>query len=230
MMKIKKPFFGLFFLMIVASLLASCSFGTDKSTEDPMLIYTQAQQTVAAQLTGTAAMLPTATETVLPTNTLEPTATETTIPPSPTLPALTTTSGSGAPTAAATTPTGAVYPSSTSVSQKTGDYAAFGTQSPADNSTFGRDEEFTLIINMINNGTTTWTSDYKMVFQSGTPLSAISQIPCSRDTTKPMETCDFYIAAKTPLDPGKYISRFWLYNAQGAKIPGGEVYFTFIVQ
>ena len=229
-MKIKKPFFGLLLLIVVVSLLASCSLGTAKTTEDPMLIYTQAQQTVAAQLTGTAAMMPTVTETPLPTNTPEPTAPETLVPPSPTLPVLTTTSGSGAPTAAITATTGAVYPTSTQISQKTGDSAAYGTQSPADNSTFGRDEEFTLVINMINNGTTTWTSDYKMVFQSGTPLSAISQIPCSRDTTKPMETCDFYIAAKTPLDPGKYISRFWLYNAQGAKIPGGEVYFTFIVQ
>lgn len=229
-MKFRKPFIGLFFMMIVVSLLASCSFGTAKSTEDPMLIYTQAQQTVAAQLTGTAAMMPTATETPLPTNTPEPTATETMLPPSPTLPALTITGESGIPTTVATATIGSVYPTSTSVSQKTGDSAAYGTQSPADNSTFGRDEEFTLVINMINNGTTTWTSDYKMVFQSGTPLSAISQIPCSRETTKPMETCDFYIAAKTPLDPGKYISRFWLYNAQGAKIPGGEVYFSFIVQ
>ena len=73
-MKIKKPFFGLLLLIVVVSLLASCSLGTAKTTEDPMLIYTQAQQTVAAQLTGTAAMMPTVTETPLPTNTPEPTA------------------------------------------------------------------------------------------------------------------------------------------------------------
>ncbi|MEN6524427.1 MAG: NBR1-Ig-like domain-containing protein [Anaerolineaceae bacterium] len=229
-MRTKKPFFGLFLLLMIAAILTGCSFGAAKPSEDPMLIYTQAQQTVAAQLTGTAAMMPAATETPLPTNTVEPTATATTVPPSPTLPVLSTTSTTGSPVVAATATTGSSIPTSTSISQKTGDSAAYGTQSPADNSTFGRDEEFTLIINLINNGTTTWTADYKLVFQSGTPLSAISQIPCSRDTTKPMETCDFYIAAKTPLDPGKYISRYWLYNSQGVKIPGGEVYFSFVVQ
>lgn len=219
----RKPLRKIILLILAASLLAGCSFGALKETEDPMAIYTLAAGTVAAQLTGTAAMLPTQTETPQPTDTPEPTATS--VPPTATLPAIT--QGAAATATLAQT---AGWPTSTSVSQVSGDSAAYGSQTPADNSVFSTDEEITLMISMINNGSTTWNSEYKMVFQSGAQIAFINATPCSRETTKPMETCDFYIVGKTPINPGKYISRFWLVNPQGVKLPGGEVYFSFEVK
>lgn len=213
-------------LLVVTALvmfLAGCSLGAPKETEDPMAIYTLAAGTVAAQLTGTAAMLPTATETPVPTNTAEPTATS--VPPTATLPAITQ---APAVTSAATQAAG--LPTSTTVSQVSGDSATYASQSPADNTVFSTDEEITLMISMRNNGTTTWNADYQMVFQSGAQISFNNATPCSRESTKPMETCDFYIVGKTPINPGKYLSRFWLVNPQGVKLPGGEVYFSFEVK
>ncbi len=229
-MKIKKPIYGLMVISLFAGLLSGCSFGQPKVTEDPMAIYTMAAATVGAQLTGTAAMLPTSTETPQPTETMEPTATQTEALPSPTLPVISVTAGTGAPTLAVSATKGAAIATSTSVVQKSGDFAAYGSQSPKDGSIFSTDEEFVLMISMVNNGTTTWNKEYKMVFQSGTQVANAGQTACSKEATKPMESCDFYMAATAPINTGKYISRFWLVNAQGVKIPGGEVYFSFEVQ
>jgi len=220
---LKKTMTKTILFLVAAALLAGCSLGAPKETEDPMIIYTLAAGTVAAQLTGTAAMLPTSTETPLPTDTPEPTATS--VPPTATLPAVT----QGTP-ATATVTQAAGWPTSTPVSQVSGDSAAFGSQTPADNTVFSTDEEITLMISMINNGSTTWNTEYTMVFQSGAQIAFNNATNCSRETTKPMETCDFYIVGKTPINPGKYISRFWLVNPQGAKLPGGEVYFSFEVK
>jgi len=221
----KIPLKSLLVVTALVTILAGCSLGAPKATEDPMAIYTLAAGTVAAQLTGTAAMLPSATETSLPTDTPEPTAAPTEVPPTATLQAVTL-----GPAVTATSTQAAGWPTSTPVSQVTGDSAAYGSQSPADNTVFSTDEEITLMISMINNGSTTWNTEYKMVFQSGAQISFNNSTPCSRETTKPMETCDFYIVGKTPINPGKYISRFWLVNPQGIKLPGGEVYFSFEVK
>ncbi len=225
-MRIKKPKYGIIIVGLMAGIFSGCSFGTPKITEDPMAIYTLAAGTVAAQLTGTAAMLPTMTETSLPTQTPEPSPTPKRERHTETLPALT----ESVETLVATSTQVLGFPTNTPVSQVSGDSAAFGSQSPADNTVFETDKEFTLMISMINNGSTTWNTEYKMVFQSGAPLSSVKEVSCSRESTKPMQTCDFYIAAKTPINPGKYISRYWLVNAQGAKMPGGEVYFSFEVK
>ncbi len=67
----------IWFILLFALLITSC--GPAQPSSDPNLIYTQAAETVAAQLTGAAVLTPptaTATETPLP----EPTATETSTP------------------------------------------------------------------------------------------------------------------------------------------------------
>jgi hypothetical protein len=217
-------FMGLIFSL---ALLPACSAAPTPSqpTTDPNAIYTQAVQTVQAGLTQTAAAQPTATQTPAPTETPEPTAT----PEPPTLTPTVSTTGvptlpqPGAPTQPSTRPL-----ATTAALGQSGDHASFGSQSPADGASYPGLSNQQVFWSLLNNGTTTWTTNYKLVWFGGRQLSGTVVIPVEKET-KPGQKMDFYTLMVTPPDKGTYTSFWHMVNASGQVIPGSEVYLKFVV-
>lgn len=225
-------YFGGLILMVGGIFLAACGPSVPTTpTTDPAAVYTQAAETVQANLTLTAAAMPTSTPTIEPTATLEPTATIT-----PTVPELNSTvmPGGANPTLpgvpavpAATRPALAPSPTTGSgTSGRVGDVAEYQYQIPTDGSTFDRAEQFTLIFGVKNSGTTTWTTDYKLVFLGGKQLSEVTVIPVTTPVA-PGSKYEFSTAARAPQEAGSYITRWKLVNNNGAFLL--EVYLAFKV-
>jgi len=207
--------------------LAGCA-GTPEPTIDPNLIYTQAAATVQAQLTETAAAMPTATPTLEPTATpVPPTATPTEV--LPTLPPV------GGGDQSSTVATATIVPtynagnatSPSTPGKKEGDAASWGYNSPGDNETFKPNEDILLAWGFVNTGTTTWKPGYKWVFSSGQEISGVREVVLDRDV-KPGEKWEASIRAFLPGEEGTYISRWYLYNNTGAFIE--EFYFPFKIK
>lgn len=233
-------------IMGLVLILGACS---GEPTQDPALIYTQAVQTVEAQLTGTALAKPadTAMPTPIPTQspTIAPTSTPVTVglptlPPLGTLPVLDITLQPTLPQppGADTTPTVGVLPSSplptfqptlpqpTATQKKSysGDHATFQYQVPADGQTFAPGAEFLLSWGFLNDGTTTWNSDYRLVFFGGTVITNVSSV-AGPASTPPGQKAEYNVWAKLPSEAGSYITRWKLVNPAGAYLT--EVYFAF---
>ncbi len=198
-MMLKKNFFKqamLLFLLSGLVLLSACSRSEATPTTDPVLIFTQAAETVAAGLTQTAASLPTATPTVTlpPTNTPEPTQAV-----SPT---------------SAETPTATIPPTATRPSLA--DRADFVTQSPLDGTVMYPEQPFTLTWTVKNIGTTTWTTAYQVRFFLGdaTLRFGASDIRFPKEV-KPNENVDLVLNMKAPNKAGNYRTIWVLTNADG---------------
>jgi len=199
--------------------LAACSPAQPaQPTADPAMIYTQAAQTVQAQLAQTQAAMPTATPTLVPS--------ETPIP-SPTLPPTEVPS----PTEMATLPPlptqPVLQPSVTQPVQQVGDHATFLYNVPGDGSTFDRGQKFLLAIGFQNSGTTTWTKQYRLVFMGGAQMSGVTVIYLEKEV-KPGQKYEFDIAQAAPDKVGSYISRWKFVNASGVYI--AEMYIKFSVK
>lgn len=209
--------------------LAACNAAPVEPTVDANVIYTQAAQTVEAQLTLTAAAQPTATATPEPTATPEATATPELPTATPTLDptALALTPLSGSPTAAVLVPpTQAAAPTQES-GPKPGDNATFLYNVPGDGTKFTPREEFLFAVGWKNSGTTTWNSNYGMVYLGGTLIATYTSIKMDKDV-KPGEKYEFNMRMYAPEKPGKYITRWKLVNPQGVYM--NEFYFQFVVE
>ncbi len=213
-----KPIFRIACLGLLVGVAAACAPGAPpEPTVDPNAIYTQAAETVEAQLTQTALAMPTETPTPEPSPTPEPTAT---LPPLPTLelPPAKTTPAVNQPPAAQPTP-----PSS----QHVGDHATYLDNIPRDGHVFTPGEAFALITRWRNTGTTTWNNNYRTVFLGGTQLSGVTSVQIEKPV-KPNEIYEFYIPQRAPNLAGDYITRWKLVNDQGIYIY--EMYFNFKVR
>ncbi len=219
----RRSYWMLFILLTASLLLSACSSGAAETAVDPNLIYTQAAGTVQAQLTAAAAKLPTATETPEPTLTEEPTATSEPTEIPPTLTSLATLPVETLPAAATVQP---AFPTATQIHTVQGDGALFQYSNPADGSTFSPGEEFLLSWGFKNIGTTTWTTDYKWIWIGGVQFSSVLSGNLEQ-TVAPGEKGEFNLWARAPSEPGKYISRWKLVNAQGVYIE--EYYYPFTV-
>jgi Ig-like domain from next to BRCA1 gene len=205
--------------VVMLGILAAC--GPKAPAVDPNLIYTQAAETVAAQMAETLAAVPPATETPEPSPTVEvPTATAT----SATIPTFTPNAGAA---------TVAAFPTSTQIVTGGGDKAMFAYSSPADGAVLAPGEVFQLAIGLQNVGSTTWTQDYKLVYSGGTQISATTSMahdPAGGDkeTVPPGEKGEYISLATAPTDPGEYKTTYFFYSPAGAFIY--EVFFFFKVQ
>lgn len=208
-------------VLTAAALLVSCSPAAVEPTGDPNAIYTQAAATVQMQLTEAAAKLPTATQTPEPTE-VPPTETPTEVPPTET--PLSTLPVTATVAAATQQP---AFPTATQVLKVSGDGALYQYQSQADGTTYDPNQEFLLAWGYKNIGTTTWTTDYRWVFLGGQALSGVTSINLE-GTVAPGEKTEANLWAKVPDQPGSYVSRWKLVNAQGAYIE--EFYFAFKVK
>jgi hypothetical protein len=237
-------FYSSVVMVVMLFVLTGCGAAGGVATGDPSLIYTQAAETVAAQLTIAAANQP--TNTPPPP---EPTTTDTP-EPSPTglfntatqggtmmstipgaLPGTpgSTTPGAGSPTRQGTalgTPINPLASTATKAVQKLGDSATYAYQIPTDGQTFAPETSFMVSFGFINSGTNTWDSGYRLNYFDGPQLGGVSSVPLEV-TVPPGAKGEFNIWATVPAAPGDYISRWKMISPSGAFM--AEVYLQFKV-
>ena len=187
---------GIFMAVLLLTTLAACSKADATPTNSPEMVYTQAAQTVAAGLTQTAVLMPSATSTP----TLQPTNTR-------------------APTQAATATlsvwvTPLVQKSATSA--KGPDKAEWVAQNPGDGTVLTAGQDFTLVWTVKNTGTTTWTTDYQLRYylvEQSLRMGA-GDIKLSKEV-KPNESIDLSLSMKAPANGGEYTTIWVLTNKEG---------------
>jgi hypothetical protein len=217
-MKIKR-ISGMIGLIVVASVLASCSGGQNPApTTDPKLIYTQVAETVQAQATQTAAaqvLTPKSTNTPLPTDvpsTLA--ATNSTVLPSTSgtkSPVISTLSGSGTP--GLVLPTLAGVPTSTGQAATAPDKMLYVSQTVADGTKVAPGTQFTQSWVLKNVGTTTWNSTYRVRFYGGNRLG-VDDFEIGK-TIAPNSTITLTVQMTAPDKVGQYNSLWVLTNNDG---------------
>ncbi|MHB0987293.1 MAG: NBR1-Ig-like domain-containing protein [Bellilinea sp.] len=182
--------------VLLLTTLAACSKADATPTNSPEMVYTQAAQTVAAGLTQTAVLMPTATSTP----TLQPSNT-----PAPTQAATATLSVSVTPL---------VQKSATSATGP--DKAEWVAQNPGDDTILTAGQDFTLVWTVRNTGTTTWTTDYQLRYylvEQSLRMGA-GDLKLSKEV-KPNESIDLSLAMKAPANSGEYTTIWVLTNKEG---------------
>lgn len=188
-MVLKKNTPGLLLLMISMLLLSACGSGAAKTpTPDANAIYTAAAQTIQVELTRVAALTPSATVTPQPTATKPPTAT-----------------AAVSPTALATQPAGAA---------NIPDKAEWVSNTPADNSVLRPGEEFQIVWNVKNTGTTTWTPQYSYRFFGGDQFHKSATYNLTADVA-PNQVAKLVVDAVAPTSEGEYRTNWVLTNSSG---------------
>ena len=139
-------------LLVLSIILSACGSGTPTMTGD--MVITSVAQTVAADLTKIAALVPTST----PTPEVPPTST-----PEPFTPTFTATF----------TPTG---PTPTKTLSSAIDYGVWVSSNPPDGSVYVPNQTFVMTIVLMNTGETTWTTAYYIKFTGGDRMNAPEKI------------------------------------------------------
>jgi hypothetical protein len=200
---------GAILLLITALLLASCAGGAPATpTTDPNAILTEVAETVMVSFTQTAEAMPTSTQTpILPTSTPELSTPE--IVETPTT----------YPVVIPGMPTPTV--------QRYGDSAWWAAQVPADGTQIKVGTVGVFHGCLINNGTTTWTSAYNLVFTSGwNSWPSRTSWPIGSEILPGKKWC-YDMPIVYPGDPGEYMTRWYFKNSRDAVIL--EVYYHFYV-
>lgn len=180
------------YLLIVAALtllfaLSAC--GTATPTEDPALKITSIAATVQAEITQTALAMPTATPT------LTPTVTATLSPVTPTV------------QGPFSTATKSLFPA-------TGDNAKFDQDiTIPDGSIIKPGAAFNKTWSLINSGTTTWTTDYQLVYMYG-PQATVMSVKITKNVA-PGEAIQVTVPFVAPTQNGSYVSWWQMYSATG---------------
>ena len=183
-----------FLVLISIVLLTACARPTP--TVDPSVKITEIASTVQAELTSIALLTPSATATP------EPTATSTAAPATPTLDlsAVATSTPTMRPILTGTVPDNAKYIDDITVP----DYSVVA---PA--TTFVK----TWLIQ--NNGKTTWTNDYKLIYLEGLVGSNNTTSVSLTKEVAPGEQVEVSVTFKSPDANGVYSSYWKMYNASG---------------
>lgn len=207
----KRTIFWILVMLIMSTVLGACKpTAPVEPTLDPDVIFTQAAETVAAQLTRTALSQPTSTNTSLPSPTVTPTIQLPTESPeldstNPT-PLVTTASGSTpnpnkmAFVADVTIPDGQVIPPGT---------------------------KFVKTWRIKNTGTTTWTANYRVRLWAGNSFGAPTSFLLAQEV-KPNAEVDISIEFTAPSQTGEYISHWILSDDKEANF-GNTFYVNFVV-
>jgi len=183
-----------FLVLISIVLLTACARPTP--TVDPSVKITEIASTVQAELTSIALLTPSATATP------EPTATSTAAPATPTLDlsAVATSTPTMGPILTGTVSDSAKYISDVTIP----DYSVVA---PA--TTFVK----TWLIQ--NNGKTTWTKDYKLIYLEGLVGSNNTTSVSLTKEVAPGEQIEVSVTFKSPDANGVYSSYWKMYNASG---------------
>jgi hypothetical protein len=180
---------ALLFVAVITLVFALTACGTATPTEDPALKITSIAATVQAEITQTALAMPTATPT------LTPTATATLSPVTPTL------------EAPFSTATKAVF-------SGTGDNAKYDQDITIPDGTIIKPgATFNKTWSMINSGTTTWTTDYQLVYVYG-PQATVMGVKLTKNVA-PGEAIQITVPFVAPTLNGSYVSWWQMYSATG---------------
>lgn len=192
----KKVFLLVTILMITGSMLSACGNNQEANQN---LVQTSVAETIVALQATTAANTPptqvipseTPTTEVLPTFT-----------PAPTQPA---------PTEVPPTATSMPY------------YRIGNVQDITypDNTAVTAGQKFTKTWRFTNNGISTWTSDFKVVFVSGNSMNA-STTSTIGQSVAPNQTVDVSLDMTAPTNPDTYIGYFMLQAPNGARFGFGD--------
>ncbi len=198
----------------VILIISGCATPTPaEPTPDAAMIFTQAAQTVQAQLTRTALAMPTDT----PTMTLEPTATEMPVEPTATMPV-----ESGVAATATT-----VVNNTTPVSSNPNKMLFIADVTIPDNTVIAAGSKFVKTWKIKNTGTTTWTETYKIRNWAGGSMGAPSTILLGKSVAPNQET-EISIEFTAPLKAGEYVSTWILSDKDEANF-GETFYVKFVV-
>ena len=233
----KKSAWLLAVFMVSVMMLGACTPAAPATpTTDPNAIYTQAAATVVFQLTRAAALVPSPTNTIEPTE-VAPQASDTpTVPPLPTLagpssqptPAATINTNQGSiPTLSLAAPSYQTPTNSPSSGQSVGDAALWQYQVPSDGTTFTPNQQFQMAWGIKNNGSFTWTKNYTFRYLGGTQMSGVKRINFDKEV-KPGDKIEFDLSFEAPSSSGKYITYWAIYNNSGVEV-AKEVYLSFNV-
>jgi hypothetical protein len=211
----KNVFQVLALMLITALVTVGCTTGTPEPTLDPAVIYTEAAQTVAAQLTMDAPPTQTPEPTAIPTNTpVPPTST-----PLPERPTETPQTAGDMPT---TTPIPQPTATRASSSGELIDDAILTYFYPPDDQVFTADGFFNAQVGFQNMGPITWNEDYSLRYLSGNTFGVGSKFVMddfsNQDVVAPGSEVIFTIPnMKAPSEEGRYLSNWCLYNNREAQ-------------
>jgi hypothetical protein len=196
-LKMRRNSYSIAILLIISGLLLSAC-GQIVPTEDPNAQITQIAMTVQAQLTAIGLLTPSATPTI------DATATPTPIPATDT------------PSGPTLTPTKTPYPTY-DVGSTTGDHSIFAKDiTIPDGTVFTPGTAFTKTWLFTNSGSTTWTTDYKLVYIDGTATGANNSLSVNLpNEVKPGESVEISVNFVAPSSNGSYNSWWKLYSASG---------------
>lgn len=211
-----RPILWILLLATAGLLIASCGILLPTPDINVEVIYTQAAQTIQAQLTqqasGTQVVQPNqplSTMEFNPTTNPQPSGTATSTPTITVLPSAT-------PTKLLPTPT-PLPPSATPIPILC-DHARFIKDvTVADGTTYPPGAEFTKVWRLRNVGSCTWDADYSLVYVSGDRMSADKAVFLA-DTARPGEDIDLGMDFIAPNEQGRYRG-FWM-----LKNPDGELF------
>jgi len=190
-------------LVLLALLAAACNLpgnGGTATQESPDAIFTQAAQTVAAELTRVALLAsPTSTVPIVPTSTFTPIPTNSPIPTK----------------TAVNTPTNTPIPCNLA----TWDPASIDVTVP-DNTKMAPNQVFSKTWRIRNVGTCSWNSSYLLIFDHGDGLgvSAGYTQQLTTGVVNPGQWVDLTVNLKTPAATGTYTGYWRLRD------PGGVVF------
>ena len=190
----------IFVLLTLSIGLAACGAKTEATpTTDPAAVYTAAAETASVRLTQMSAMTPSPLpETATPTPELTLTAAAQTLAAQ-----LTQTSAVGTPTPTAT------------LSVITGvDRSLFVSETVPDGTDFAPNTAFVKTWRIRNAGTSTWNTDYYLVFISGEQMGgpATQRLPIS---VAPNAEIDLSVNLVAPAEVGRYRGYWKLMNSAG---------------
>ncbi len=192
-------FMGIMLVVVISSGCVQAATGTPKGSGDPNALFTQAAQTVIAQLTSEAGQTAVAMLTQMAQVTPTPTPTATLVPPTST------------PSATATPPP----PTNTPTPYIPCDWGEFIKDiSVPEGTTFLPGDKFTKTWRLKNIGSCTWTSDYALVFSGGSQMDG-SNVVYLPGTVRQGETVDISVDLIAPTQSGTYTGRWQLRNGAG---------------
>lgn len=209
--KIKKISFWIFIMILMISVLGACKpSGPVEPTLDANVIFTQAAETVAAQLTRTALSLPTATNTPQPS----PTVTATIVLPTTDPVAESTDTKPETTTVAGSTPNPNKMLFIADVTIPDGQVIPAGSK-------------FVKTWRIKNTGSTTWTPNYKVRLWAGNSFGAPSSFLLGQEV-KPNAEVDISIEFTAPSQSGEYIASWILSDVTEANF-GTTFFVNFVV-
>jgi hypothetical protein len=202
----KKALFFIATLAAMGFLLAACAPRVAATpTVDPNLIYTAAAQTADTRLTQIFQSTPSATP----------------VPPTPTVDVTQTAAAQTASAmltqAAAVTPTsaGTLVPTAAPTGLSTADKALFVADvTIPDGTVLAPGAAFVKTWKLQNAGTTTWTTEFSLVFVSGEQMGTVTSVPLTQSVA-PGAQVDVSVSMVAPTTAGSYQGYWKMKNAAG---------------